>query len=226
MGGSSFEVESVSNILSCKTLTLLKLTCLVIKEDIPQISVSSIKTLHLDKILFMSQDRLSFFSVFPNLEDLHANDVFVVGGRQYIPQTEEIKAMNKCLPKLVMANAGNMELIPFFSVSRELILNVDQTLRYVMVQVPIFYNLTQLELLFNFNESWKAEWKWRWTIKMLQHSPKLQHLIIHQKNEIGTDENNWEEPNIIPECLSSELKTFTAVAAIAVVAMRNAVIAA
>ncbi|XP_058785270.1 F-box/FBD/LRR-repeat protein At3g52680-like [Vicia villosa] len=207
MVGSSLEVESVSNILTCKTLTLLKLMCLVIIEDIPQISVSSIKTLNLDKIILMSEDRLSFFSVFPNLEELHAIDVFVVGGRYFIPQTEEMKAMNKCLPKLVRANVCNMELIPFFSFSRVLILNVEQTLRYVMVQVPIFNNLTRLELIFNFDESWMGERKWRWILKMLQHSPKLQHLIIHEKSVIGIDEKNWKDPPIIPECLSAQLKT-------------------
>ncbi|XP_050880210.1 F-box/FBD/LRR-repeat protein At3g52680 isoform X1 [Lathyrus oleraceus] len=209
MVGYSLGIESVSNLLNCKTLIVLKLTRLMIIQDIPLINVSSIKNLHLDSVLILEHQKyqLSFFSAFPILEELHANEVIVVGGRQYIPKTKEIKAMNKCLPKLVRANVCQMELIPFLSFSRQLILNVEQTLRHIMVQVPIFYNLTQLELLFKFNQSWKGEWKWRWILKMLQNSPKLQHLIIHEKSKIVIDEKSWKEPPIVPECLLSQLET-------------------
>lgn len=125
MVGSSFEMESISNILTCKTLNVLKLTRLIIKEDLPQINVSCIKTLDLDTIISICHRyTVTFFSAFPNLEELHAEDVFAIGAGNYIPQEGEIKAMNKCLPNLVRANVCDMELIPFFSFSRELILNV------------------------------------------------------------------------------------------------------
>jgi len=68
-------------------------------------------------------------------------------------------------------------------------------------RVPIFYNLTQMELFFNLMEvfsilkgtSWTKKmmlehriWpkKWMWMLEMLQHSPKLQHLIIHEVSHI------------------------------------------
>ncbi|PNX70340.1 F-box/RNI/FBD-like domain protein, partial [Trifolium pratense] len=51
--------------------------------------------------------------------------------------------------------------------------------------------------------------KWKWVLEVLQHSPKLQHLTIHQEIEnIGISEAYWEDPQIVPQCLSSQLKTF------------------
>nr|ABN05919.1 Cyclin-like F-box; FBD [Medicago truncatula] len=77
------------------------------------------------------------------------------------------------------------------------------------VQVPIFYNLTQMELFSNLkHKTWPNKWKWMLEVEMLQHSPKLQHLIIHKEIENGIEnKDNWEDPKIIPECLSSQLKT-------------------
>jgi len=47
------------------------------------------------------------------------------------------------------------------------------------VQVPFFYNLTQMELFSNLEgKTWPK--KWMWMLEMIQHSPKLQHLIIHE----------------------------------------------
>ncbi|PNX81592.1 F-box/LRR-repeat protein, partial [Trifolium pratense] len=52
--------------------------------------------------------------------------------------------------------------------------------------------------------------KWMWILEMLQNTPKLQHLIIHEEIENGNDHEEyswWEDPKIAPECLSSQLKT-------------------
>jgi len=113
------------------------------------------------------------------------------------------------------------------------------------VQVPIFYNLTQMELFSNLEgKSWPK--KWMWKLEMLQNSPKLQHLIIYEishiississylfcltlplhiltlvscfgrkftyclqeiENRIDDDDDILEDPKIVPECLSSKLKT-------------------
>lgn len=51
-------------------------------------------------------------------------------------------------------------------------------------QLPMFYNLTQLKLFFTFKQTWHQ--KWEWILKLLQQSPKLQHLIIH---EVGLIDN-------------------------------------
>ncbi|XP_073225369.1 F-box/FBD/LRR-repeat protein At3g51530-like [Cicer arietinum] len=83
-------------------------------------------------------------------------------------------------------------------------------------QVPTFHNLTQMELFFNFfifiNYKIYRDWphKWRWMLEVLRQSPKLQRLIIHEEEkeiENEFDEENWEDPQVVPECLSSQLKT-------------------
>ncbi|XP_058753338.1 F-box/FBD/LRR-repeat protein At3g52680-like [Vicia villosa] len=154
MLSSTLEKTYLSNILTCKTLTVLKLTNVIIKErDLPRINVSSIKTLHLDTINFIhTSSMINFFLSFPNLEELEINDVHQIFGRRVIPQTSE---MNKSLLNLVRANISDIELIPFLCFSRALILNVNEE--------------------------------------------------IQNENEI--DDKNWEEPQTIPECLSSQLKT-------------------
>lgn len=114
----------LTNILNCKTLTVLKLSNLVIDRDIPQINASSVKTLGLAAVFLRHTNYYSFFSAFPNLEELHAG--IVTGSRRNIPRIEEMKAMNKCLPKLVRATARDVELIPFFSFARRLILTLKE----------------------------------------------------------------------------------------------------
>ncbi|MCI01268.1 F-box/FBD/LRR protein, partial [Trifolium medium] len=79
---------------------------------------------------------------------------------------------------------------------------------HIYNQVPDFQNLTQIEIFFsNFKgRSWRD--KWIWMLQMLQHSPKLQDLIIHQEMEDGIcEEDNWLDPQVVPECLSSQLRT-------------------
>ncbi|KAK2384617.1 hypothetical protein QL285_071943 [Trifolium repens] len=114
----------------------------------------------------------------------------------------------KCLPNLVTAKLCDNEPIPLFLLSMALSLSIKMTWPRC-VPVPIFYNLTQLELFSNLmGKTWPK--KWNWIVEMLQHTPKLQHLIIHEEIENGNDdvdEDIWENPKIVPECLSSNLKT-------------------
>ncbi|KEH36318.1 F-box/RNI/FBD-like domain protein [Medicago truncatula] len=64
-----------------------------------------------------------------------------------------------------------------------------------------------MELFFcNHNvRSWGR--KWKWMLDVLQHSPKLQHLTIHQEIENGIYEDIWHYPQNIPTCISSQLRT-------------------
>ncbi|CAI8598826.1 unnamed protein product [Vicia faba] len=43
----------------------------------------------------------------------------------------------------------------------------------------VFHNLTHLELIFNFEDSFFGSEKWMWLINLLQNTPNLQTLIIH-----------------------------------------------
>ncbi|XP_058784609.1 putative FBD-associated F-box protein At1g50980 [Vicia villosa] len=70
---------------------------------------------------------------------------------------------------------------------------------------PMFQRLTHLELSFE-----AIGWYDRcmWLLEILKHSPKLQSLIIQDTRvmELWGDKC-WEDPEIVPECLSSNLKT-------------------
>ncbi|AES97471.1 putative FBD domain-containing protein [Medicago truncatula] len=70
---------------------------------------------------------------------------------------------------------------------------------------PVFCNLIHLEILFSdYDHSWNN------VAKVLQHSPKLQILLIRKRSSnYYTYRKDWESPNSIPECVSSHLKTCT-----------------
>jgi len=70
----------------------------------------------------------------------------------------------------------------------------------------MFHNLTHLELILDFSEL--ASFKWNWLMEQ-QNFPKLQTLIIHDDDDIvnNSDDEDWEDPTIVPECLLSHLTT-------------------
>ncbi|XP_058780669.1 F-box/FBD/LRR-repeat protein At4g00160-like [Vicia villosa] len=195
------EMKFVSNIFTSNTLTVLKLTNLYIVKDLPRINVSSIKTLHLYRVTFICHTyMINFFSAFPILEELHTYLVTT------FDRAEEPGRMIKCLPNLVRANiTDDPELFPLLSFSRAMVLKVNHTWKLYNFQVPLFNNLTQLELFPNFDQG-------MWILKLLQHTPKLQHLIIHhqeieENDNNGIDDKNWKDLKMVPNCLSSQLKT-------------------
>ncbi|PNX97725.1 F-box protein, partial [Trifolium pratense] len=69
--------------------------------------------------------------------------------------------------------------------------------------IPIFHNLTHLKLHNN----------WDLVLQVLHHCPKLQNLQLYQGlyeamlNE-EDDQENWVEPKLVPQCLSSYLRTY------------------
>ncbi|XP_058756733.1 F-box/FBD/LRR-repeat protein At3g52680-like [Vicia villosa] len=197
---SSLQMKTLSNQHSCKTLTSLKLTSVTIKEDVPQIKLTFIKTLHLVDVIFKRPvQMINFFLGFSGLEELHTDLVYVISRMEFIPNP-----MVNCLPNLIRANISDIQLIPFFHLSRSLILNLNKIPLLNIVHLPDFYNLTQMEIVFKFEQTWNA--KWKWILKILQQSPNLEHLIIHQEieSENGMNDNNWEDPR---ECVLSQLRT-------------------
>jgi len=142
----------VSNIFTCRTLTVLKLTTLVIWHDIPQINnpISRLKTLHLDTVRFMTRTHIvDFLFSFPILEELLANDIFIIEELQFhnifnFPRTkvEPIKTDKiKCLPNLVTTTKlCDNKPIPLFLLSRELSLSlkiVSKSLFHFTKQITI-----------------------------------------------------------------------------------------
>ncbi|GAU26535.1 hypothetical protein TSUD_361680 [Trifolium subterraneum] len=149
---------------------------------------------------------IKFLLSFPLLEELDANDVLIIT----LPKKSVLKKADKikCLRNLVTAKLSDNEPIPLFLLSRaHTSLSIKLTWP-CFVQVPVFYNLTQMEI---FSDLKRRSWpkKWMWILEMLQNTPKLQHLIIHEEIKNGNDHEDswWEDPKIAPECLSSQLKT-------------------
>ncbi|XP_045790023.1 FBD-associated F-box protein At4g10400-like isoform X1 [Trifolium pratense] len=203
----------VSSLFTCRTLTVLKLKNLTIREDIPQINnnISPLKTLHLETVFFVTHTHLiNFLLSFPLLEELEANDVLITPPTIFVPKKAD---KVKCLSNLVTAKLSGNELIPLFLLSGAHTSLIIKLTRPCFVEVPVFYNLTQLEIFSDLKlQSWPK--KWIWILEMLQNTPKLQHLIIHEVSheiENGNDHEEeyswWEDPKIVPECLSSHLKT-------------------
>ncbi|KAK7362558.1 hypothetical protein VNO77_04674 [Canavalia gladiata] len=88
-------------------------------------------------------------------------------------------------------------------------LDLDQFLRVEMMNtslsdVPYFNNLTNMELIFQF-----TKWQCGFLVEALHHCPKLQNLTIHKRYDYGDGiyEDGWEDPQLVPECLSSQIRT-------------------
>nr|XP_027190528.1 FBD-associated F-box protein At4g10400-like [Cicer arietinum] len=203
----SLHITLASNIFTCKTLTVLELKQIIVR-DLPRINIPLLKSLHLDSVRFRHPKYIiDFLLGCPALEELQTNRILVRKDSSY-----EIEII-KCLPNLVRATSTTA--IPFFLISRAHVLTL-KLKSPSSFQVPTFHNLTQMELFFNFfifiNYKIYRDWphKWRWMLEVLRQSPKLQRLIIHEEEkeiENEFDEENWEDPQVVPECLSSQLKT-------------------
>ncbi|XP_058770633.1 FBD-associated F-box protein At5g56370-like [Vicia villosa] len=188
-GLETLELDMVraSNIFSCKTLTVIKLKNVRIVRNPPPINISPLKTLHLDNVRFVGDtDIITFLLNFPTLEELQTCYVVV---EEFTPET----AINKCLPNLKRATISYTDVIPLFMLSRALILSIK--LHTWSQKIPTFHSLTQLELFLELD----SKKKWKWMLDMLHQSPKLQHILI--------SEDNWQNPDAVPKCFQSQLKT-------------------
>jgi hypothetical protein len=115
----SLDMKLVSNIFTCRTLTVLKLKQLVIHEHIPQINntmSSLLKTLHLDRINFNTHKHIiDILLSFPILEELKTHSVKVYPLTEFVPK---IADKIKCLPNLVTAKLSDSKAIPLFLLSK------------------------------------------------------------------------------------------------------------
>ncbi|CAJ2642829.1 unnamed protein product [Trifolium pratense] len=213
--GKDFELTLTPNIFSCKTLTVLKLKNLTVNKILTQVHFPLLEILHLDKVRFSCyEDIFKFPLSSPILEDFSVNDLQLRPGGKFISEkfiSETSKV--KCLTNLVKASYSARQNIPLFLFTWAHILRIKLRCPHPFYKVHSLHNLTQLELTFfsnNMDNIWSG--KWKWMLEVLQHSPKLQHLTIHQEIEkiknIGISEAYWEDPQIVPQCLSSQLKTF------------------
>ncbi|MCH80189.1 F-box/LRR-repeat protein [Trifolium medium] len=127
------------------------------------------------------------FPVFGNLTILHLCWRFEP---EVIHDWDEVVKMLQNCPKLQtlkIVKMGKMQISSYYN-------------------FPVFGNLTSLHL------SWWYELEgihihdWDEVVKMLQNCPKLQILKI-VKGGMSTTKEGWKNPCLIPECVSSNLRT-------------------
>ncbi|XP_058780826.1 F-box/FBD/LRR-repeat protein At4g26340-like [Vicia villosa] len=210
--GMSYEYASqyiTSNIFTCKTLTVLKLNNMCVSNLPLQLHVPLLKIMYLVEVAFERyEDIINLLLACPILEDLVTVQLSVLHWRNFIHDIYTF-SLEKCLPNLVKADISQNLTIPLFLLSQTHILRVNLTRVTPFYIEHNFHNLTQMELVFfpcHQGNIWKG--KWSWMLKVLHHSPKLQHLTINQETRDGVIyETDWEDPEFVPQCLSSRLRT-------------------
>ncbi|XP_057418052.1 F-box/FBD/LRR-repeat protein At4g26340-like [Lotus japonicus] len=190
------------SIFSIKTLVLLKLKDVAAFFDAFSVELPSLKVLHLDTARFLDpQHLMMLLNGCPILETLKAEGVtFKVDDGP----SSSFKSNFKTLSKLVKADVIHVMMmdyhIPVRIFCHAEFLRLD---KYCDVDIPIFSNLIDLELISGFNVQWKS------LIDMLNRCPQLQTFVFENIARPDDDDNIWLNTHVdVPECFSSQLRRF------------------
>ncbi|CAK8541424.1 unnamed protein product [Lathyrus sativus] len=189
-------------ILTCKTLVVLKLSRFAVKEGC-SVALPSLKTLHLKYIWFSKlRDFMLFVTGCPILEDLLTRVTF--GSDESLNCNEwDSFCLSNLTTGYIHCTYSYFPLQAFYNVS---------SLRFQAVQVhyrndliPTFHNLTQLQLNI-------IRYSCQFLVEVLHHCPELRKLDLRQANldkirNRKTDRENWVDPDVVPQCLSLNLRT-------------------
>ncbi|KAK2414132.1 hypothetical protein QL285_036761 [Trifolium repens] len=218
-GTISLKINLPDSIFSCKTLVVLHLKGVKLNVlshlivDLPRL-----KTLHLSRVYFQTVEYLpKFLSRCPILEELLLKNFLLFATKELV-----LKENFQYLPNLIRANISNN----FRSGGRVHFVDVLFTLccRAEVLHAelwdikqwdtrcrkfPMYHNLTYLELILNHSSDCEElKWRWKWLLEVLKQCPKLQNLAIHESYCYGNESlDNWRDPAIVPECLSTQLRT-------------------
>ncbi|XP_058721454.1 putative FBD-associated F-box protein At5g44940 [Vicia villosa] len=195
-------------ILSCKTLQVLRLENVKL-WDFDQVNFPCLKTLHLNNVDLTSP---KYFAKFlygcPILEDLNAKS------RTFQKSIDPMENLN-ALPNLVKVKICYNTDIPMSLVCKTRILHIEQIWGMTWKPLPMFHNLTHMELTFLIS---LLKRECRSLIEILPHFPNLQHfniklnfMNIRGATYICSECSKVVPPNptVAPECLSSQLKTLS-----------------
>ncbi|TKY59025.1 F-box/FBD/LRR-repeat protein [Spatholobus suberectus] len=139
----TFRIKLPPCVLTCTTLTVLKLKYLILDDDLSDVVFPSLETLHLDWVTFPDHGYLmKLIYACPILEDLKTKDLVVRNGHVWEGELES-------LPKLLRADISNLDS-PFNMLRNAYFLRAELKCAYVS-EVPSFPNLTQMELIFEFS---------------------------------------------------------------------------
>ncbi|GAU13059.1 hypothetical protein TSUD_173590 [Trifolium subterraneum] len=196
------------NVLTCKTLVVLKLSGFRVEKGCYDILLPSLKSCHLEFVRFpKSRDFIMFVTGCPILQELYTYEVDFDRGESF---TRKDQWKSFLLSNLTRTDINfYLCLFPLEAV---------QNLQYVRFNyhqkhyrndlIPTFHNLTLLELsCYDYNKELLLD--------ILNHCPKLRRLDLD--DEVGAkdeevcarknDKTNWIFPDVVPQCLSLYLKT-------------------
>ncbi|CAK8565909.1 unnamed protein product [Lathyrus sativus] len=193
-----------SIVLSTKTLSVLKLKMIKLNDDFQSVDLPSLKVLHLEYVTFKAIRYIhKILSGCPILQELECQDL-----RTEIPTM--MPPLGIAISNLVRASVTRTTFIGL-----EWLHNVEHLHMYVDRMPPtirgVFHNLTHLELIFG--DALYGSYKWKWLKNLLQNTPNLQTLIIHDLymvyggEQCLSSKKEWNYPEIVPECLLSHLTT-------------------
>ncbi|KAK2376561.1 hypothetical protein QL285_077338 [Trifolium repens] len=188
------------SIFILPTLVVLKLTKLHVVDNI-SVDLPSLKSLHLNHLFFKNKDNFNkLLNECPVLEYLETYNVY------YIEEQGEGVRL-KTLTKLMRANIDASD-VPIKAIHNVHFLKLKMP---GMSQPKInsycrdflaLQNLIHLELCFYDIGD---------VFKVLQNCPKLQILSIIKWSYLHNQDlhRNWKNPNLVPKCISSHLRSCT-----------------
>ncbi|KAK2430425.1 FBD-associated F-box protein [Trifolium repens] len=193
------------NIFCFRTLVVLKLNRLKV-AGIGNISVDlpSLKTLHLIRVYLKNRDNFhQLLNGCPILEDL-------ISDISYFRSNSGSMTELKTLPKLIRADIRECD-VPFTIIYNIEVLKLKMLGRLSKLETSSYFrgilvcqNLIDLELSFDVFHHWDN------VVEVLQSCPKLQILSFNKLSYSNNQSlpRNWKDPNYIPKCISSHLKSY------------------
>lgn len=184
---------TLETVFNCRNLVVLKLKAILIREDVvPQFHFPLLKTLHLNNIVFFGHFN-KLIEGCPVVDDLQITDLL-------LGSTNEGNGEFKRLSDLVKVNVSNLQR------GSQLL---DGGFEMHKQQCHTFRNLTHLELGLIFASNWHTNLNC--LIEVLRDCPKLENLTLHEFDGHGVGDDMCKKPQnvLVPECLSSQLKTCT-----------------
>ncbi|XP_058739580.1 FBD-associated F-box protein At5g22730-like [Vicia villosa] len=179
-------------IFAFSNLIVLKLKTVRVNYFLP-VDFPSLKTLHLNDVFIAEHWYLcELVNSCPILEDFEAKDISV---RYWL---QEYNGKFKRLTNLVRADISNLNScdVPIGAFSNVEFLRIEEMYGHV----PVFPNLTHVELVFQRNVDWC------WVLGVLEKFPKLQTLVLEMPQLLTSVKSFISIPSISPECLSSQFK--------------------
>ncbi|XP_057422148.1 F-box/FBD/LRR-repeat protein At4g00160-like [Lotus japonicus] len=184
---SGVRLSLSSCIFCCNTLVVLNLARLLL-DQFSVVDLPSLKTLHLNDVGFpQPQNLVDLLTRCPILEYMGLSDIYY-WGLEDVPSNKN----GGSLSKLVRADIHDVSFDIFVGS-----LGIDK----YMNDIPIFPNLTHLELTREWDMSWDM------VLAMLKQCPMLQNFVLDMRKSFDdSDDLVWTSPCFVPECLSSQLR--------------------